>query len=185
MTIVRINTSMPALEQILGLRTVNCLTRMAHPARLRLLQCERRAQPPRREGRRLPTTLRDERCSASRVPRGPARRGQVRVPARDGQAAILKAEQNHSMGRTGSATLSERDQPTLRHVLRHARSPAERRWVATTLPDLQAEACIFPVQCVGLGGSESADRKEHSHEEGACRCPGRRRYGDRRTGCGC
>jgi hypothetical protein len=24
------------------------------------------------------------------------------------------------MGRTGSATLSERDQPTLRHVLRHA-----------------------------------------------------------------
>jgi hypothetical protein len=46
------------------------------------------------------------------------------------QAAILKAEQNHSMGRIGSATLSERDQPTLHHVLRHARPPAERRRVA-------------------------------------------------------
>jgi hypothetical protein len=46
---------MPALEQILGLRTVNCLTPMPHPARSRLRRDgERRAEPPRREGRRLP-----------------------------------------------------------------------------------------------------------------------------------
>ena len=31
-----INTSMPALDQILGLRTVNWLTRVAHPAQSRV-----------------------------------------------------------------------------------------------------------------------------------------------------
>jgi hypothetical protein len=65
---VTINTSMPALDQILGLRTVNLLTRVAHPAQSRVppmasAELSRRVE----KVRRLPAALRARGSSAARV----------------------------------------------------------------------------------------------------------------------
>jgi hypothetical protein len=50
---------------------------------------EPRAQPPRREGRRLPAPRGDGRPTAARVPRGAARRQQLRGPTGQAAGAVL------------------------------------------------------------------------------------------------
>jgi hypothetical protein len=66
------------------------------PVSTRGLPCgngDRRAEPLRREGRRLPAALRDGRTPGARVARGAAGRRQLRRPAGEVAGAIVEAEQ--------------------------------------------------------------------------------------------
>ena len=63
-------------------------------SRLGSANAECRAEPPRREGPRLPAAVRDQPRSAAGVSRGAARRRRLRGSAGKWQVAILAAEQN-------------------------------------------------------------------------------------------
>jgi hypothetical protein len=64
------------------------------PPGLRPPNGEHHVEPPRREGRHLPTDVRDERPPAPGVPRGAPRRDTFEDLSGKWQAAILKADQN-------------------------------------------------------------------------------------------